>query len=77
MFVWFVFRDSNAETWFSALELEQANGQKKPAYAAFASIAAGIVGQSQVVPPGRPFTVTVPVPFIAYHDPAGTTLGLI
>lgn len=74
MFVWFIFRDSNAQTWFSGLE--QASGHKKPAYAAFASTASGIVGQSQVIAPGRPFNVTLAVPFIAYHDAPGTTLGL-
>lgn len=72
MFVWFVFRDSTAQTWFSGIE--QASGKKKPAYAAFASTAADIVGQSQLVPPGHPFDVTVAVPFIAWHDPAGAAL---
>jgi hypothetical protein len=74
MFVWLILRDSTAQTWFSGLE--QANGKKKPAYAAFASAAAGIVGQSQMIAPGRPFEVTLAAPFIAWHDPAGSTLGL-
>ena len=74
MFVWFIFRDSNDQTWFSGLE--QASGKKKPAYAAFASTAAGIVGQSQTIAPGHPFKVTLAVPFIAWHDPAGSALGL-
>jgi hypothetical protein len=74
MFVWFVFRDSTAQTWFSGLE--QSSGKKKPAYAAFASTAADIVGQSQTIAPGHPFNVTLAMPFIAWHDPAGTTLSL-
>ena len=74
MFVWFILRDSNDQTWFSGLE--QASGKKKPAYAAFASTAAGIVGQSQTIAPGHPFNVTLAVPFIAWHDPAGSALGL-
>ena len=73
MFVWLILRDSNDQTWFSGLE--QSSGKKKPAYAAFASTAAGIVGQSQTVAPGHPFNVTVAVPFIAWHDPAGSALG--
>jgi hypothetical protein len=75
MFVWFIFRDSTSSTWFSGLE--KANGQKKPAYAAFSSAATSVVGQSQVVQPGHPFNVTVAVPFLAYRDAAGTTLGTI
>jgi putative glycosyl hydrolase len=73
MFTWFTFRDSPS-TWQSGLE--QTNGVKKPAYVAFASTAAGIVGHSQVIAPGHPFNVTLAVPFIAWHDPAGTTLDL-
>jgi hypothetical protein len=72
MFVWLTFRDSPS-TWQSGLE--QSNGKKKPAYAAFASTAAGIVGRSQTIAPGHPFNVTLAVPFIAWHDPAGSTLG--
>lgn len=73
MFVWLTFRDSPG-TWQSGLE--QSNGRKKPAYAAFAPTAAGIVGQSQTIAPGRPFDVTLAVPFIAWHDPAGSTLAV-
>lgn len=74
MFVWFIFRDSTAQTWFSGLE--QANGSKKPAYAAFASVAAGIDGQSQLVHASVPFSVTLGVPFMAYHDSPGTKVGV-
>ena len=57
MFIWFIFRDSTStdpsrRLWFSGLE--KANGQKKPAYAAFAVRGAAIVGQSQFVRPGAP-----------------------
>ncbi len=74
MFIWLILRDSTAQTWFSGLE--QSSGKKKPAYAAFASTASGIVGQSQVLTPGHPFDVTLAVPFIAWHDPAGSELGV-
>jgi hypothetical protein len=77
MFIWLILRDQPTTTpdvWFSGLE--RSGGKKKPAYAAFASTAAGIVGQSQTIAPGRPFDVTLAVPFIAWHDPAGATLGL-
>jgi hypothetical protein len=74
MFVWFIFRDTNSSTWFSGLE--QANGEKKPAYQAFVSAASGIVGKTQTVRPGHPFSVTVPVPFMVYHDPPGVDVGV-
>ena len=74
MFIWFILRDSSAATWFSGLE--QPSGKKKPAYSAFASTAAGIVGQPQTIAPGHPFKVTLAVPFIAWHDPAGSPLGV-
>ena len=77
MFVWFVFRDQPTTTqgvWFSGLE--KANGKKKPSYAAFASTAASIVGQSLTVRPGAPFNVTLAVPFMIDHDPPGTDVGI-
>jgi hypothetical protein len=77
MFVWLLLRDQPTTTpavWFSGLE--QSSGKRKPAYAAFASTAAGMVGQSQMIMSGRPFDVTLALPFIAWHDPAGSTLGL-
>jgi Cellulase (glycosyl hydrolase family 5) len=72
MFIWFVFRDSNSTTWFSGLE--RASGRKKPAYSAFASAAAGVVGQTELIKPFRHFTVSMPVPWIAYHVPPGSRL---
>ena len=74
MFVWFIFRDSNSQTWFSGLE--GANGVKKPAYAAFSSTAQSINGQTQTVRPGVPFSVTLAVPFMIEHDPPGVDVGV-
>jgi hypothetical protein len=74
MFIWFVFRDSNSTTWFSGLE--RTSGRKKPAYTAFASAAESVVGQTELVKPFRHFTVSIPVPWIAYHVPAGSRLNV-
>ncbi len=76
MFIWFILRDGTPapNLWYSGLE--QASGQKKPSYAAFASTAAGIVGKTQVVRPGYPFSVTLAVPFMIDHDPPGTHVGV-
>lgn len=73
MFVWFTFRDSPG-TWQSGLET--AAGVKKPAYAAFSTAAHKIDGQSQVIVPGKAPTLTVFVPFMAYHDAIGSKLGV-
>jgi hypothetical protein len=75
MFVWFIFRDSNAQTWFSGIE--QASGAKKPAYATFKSTASGIVGQSLIVAPGKPFSITVTFPILNYYNGAGSKIGSI
>ena len=61
-------------TWYSGLE--KANGQKKPAYAAFASTANGMVGQTLVVKPNVRFSVTMPVPLMAVDNPSGTPIGV-
>jgi hypothetical protein len=74
MFVWFIFRDSTSQTWFSGLQ--QANGTKKPAYTAFKTTAVGMVGQSQVVPSGKKFSVKVPVPILAYYNAPGAKIGV-
>ncbi len=74
MFVWFILRDSTHQTWFSGLI--QTDGKKKPAYNNFKATAAGIVGQSQVVAPGKTFTVKVPFPIMAYYNAPGTKVGL-
>jgi hypothetical protein len=50
------------------------NGKAKPAYRAFKSAAAGIVGETRLVAPFRSFSVTMPVPWVAYHVPAGSKL---
>jgi Glycosyl hydrolases family 39 len=76
MFVWFIFRDSAPSplTWYSGLENQ--NGKKKPAYNAFATAAKPMYGYTQIVNPGHAFDVQVDVPFIAYHNPPGTVVGL-
>jgi hypothetical protein len=74
MFIWFVFRDSNSTTWFSGLE--RSSGRKKPAYRAFQSAAATIAGQTELIKPFRHFTVSMPVPWIAYHVRAGSPLNI-
>jgi Cellulase (glycosyl hydrolase family 5) len=74
MFVWFIFRDTTSQTWFSGVEKK--TGAKKPAYNSFAKAAAAIVGHSQVVAPGKTFSVVLPVPVMAYYNPTGTKVGL-
>ena len=74
MFIWFILRDSNAQTWFSGLQT--VSGKKKPSFNAFKSTAAGIVGQSQVVAPGKTFSVKVPLPILAASNSAGTKVGM-
>ncbi len=74
MFVWFIFRDAIPPTWSSGVL--KANGTKKAGYNAFASAAAGVVGHSQTLVPGKTFSVVVPVPVMAYYNPTGTKVGL-
>jgi len=75
MFIWFILRDSSSKTWFSGLET--VSGAKKPAYAAFASQAKNIDGQTQLVNPNaKSFTVKLDVPFIAYHAKPGSPVGV-
>ena len=50
------------------------SGRTKPAYAAFALTARTIAGQTELVKPFRRFTVSMPVPWIAYHVRAGSRL---
>jgi hypothetical protein len=73
MFVWFTIKDSPG-TWQSGLFTR--NGKKKPAYAAFASTALKLAGQTQTIAPGRSPTVKVFVPFIAYHGRPGSFVGV-
>jgi len=74
MFIWFIFRDSSDETWFSGLETK--SGKKKPAYNAFAAAAKPIYGYTQIVAPGHAFDVKVDVPYMTYHNPPGTIVGV-
>jgi hypothetical protein len=55
----------------------QTSGAKKPSYATFQSTAAGIVGQSQIVAPGKPFSITVTFPILNYYNGAGSKIGSI
>jgi Cellulase (glycosyl hydrolase family 5) len=73
MFIWFTFRDSPG-TWQSGLETS--GGAKKPSYAAFSAVAHTIDGQSQVVASKKVPTISVYVPFLAYHDAIGAKLGV-
>jgi hypothetical protein len=74
MFVWFILRDSTDKTWFSGLLKK--TGAKKPAYNTFAATAKGIDGQSQLIAPGKSPTIKLDVPFIAYHNQPGATVGV-
>jgi hypothetical protein len=74
MFIWFIFRDSTPQTWFSGVVAK--NGTKKPAYNAFTTAAAGVVGHSQTVAPNKTFKVVMPVPVMAYYNSTGTKVGL-
>jgi hypothetical protein len=74
MFIWFILRDSNAQTWFSGLQTVA--GKKKPGYNTFKSTAAGIVGQSQVVAPAKTFSVKVALPIMAANNATGSKVGM-
>jgi hypothetical protein len=74
MFVWFIFRDSTAATWFSGVETK--SGSKKPAYTAFANAAKGIVGADQYVTAGKRITVKVAVPVMTYYNAIGAKVGM-
>jgi hypothetical protein len=74
MFTWFIFRDSDRSTWFSGVI--QANGKKKPSYAAFANAAKSVVGFAQTVPTGKNISVRIPVPVMAFYNRPGVKLGM-
>jgi hypothetical protein len=74
MFVWFIFRDSTPQTWFSGIETK--SGTKKPAYTAFAAAAKGIVGHDQFVTAGKKISVKVAVPIMTYHNAIGAKVGM-
>jgi Cellulase (glycosyl hydrolase family 5) len=74
MFIWFIFRDSNAQTWFSGVVTK--SGAKKPAYAVFKATAKGIDGQSQTVSPGKVFPMTMAIPYLTFRDPPGAKVIL-
>jgi len=76
MFVWFIFKDSGTppQTWSSGLV--NSAGTKKPSYNAFKTTAKGMLGQSQVVAPGKAFSVKVPVPILTYYNNPGAKIGV-
>lgn len=74
MFVWFIFRDSTSQTWFSGVETK--SGSKKPAYTAFATTAKGMVGDTEYVTAGKKISVSVAVPVMTYHNAIGTKVGM-
>jgi Glycosyl hydrolase catalytic core. len=74
MFVWFIFRDSTSQTWFSGIENK--TGARKPAYSAWVTAAKATDGQSIVVAPNRVFTAKIAVPLFSYYDTPGTPIGV-
>jgi hypothetical protein len=74
MFVWFILRDSNKETWFSGLLTR--NGSKKPSYNVFTVEAKKVVGESYVIRPGRAPKVKVTVPFLTWFNRPGAPVGI-
>ncbi|HEX4520389.1 MAG TPA: hypothetical protein VH063_12480 [Gaiellaceae bacterium] len=74
MFVWFIFRDSTSQTWFSGIETK--TGTKKPAYTAFAATAKGIVGHDEFVTAGKKISVKVAVPIMTYYNAIGAKVGM-
>ena len=74
MFVWFIFRDSTSQTWFSGIENK--TGARKPAYSAWVTAAKATDGQSIVVAPNRTFTAKIAVPLFSYYDTPGTPVGV-
>jgi hypothetical protein len=74
MFIWFTFRDNAHNPWQSGLET--ASGSRKPAYAAFSSVARLVDGVATKVKGGTHPTVDMFFPTLAFYTPAGTTCGL-
>jgi hypothetical protein len=74
MFTWFIFRDSDSNTWFSGVVKK--NGSKKPSYVAFQRAAKNMVGFVQTVPAGKKISVRIPVPSMKFYNSTGTKLGM-
>jgi len=75
MFIWFTLRDTSGNPWQSGLYSK--SGAKKPAYAAFSSVARLIDGDGTTnVKAGLTPSVKVYVPGLAYFTPTGQTLTL-
>ncbi|CAB4711147.1 unannotated protein [freshwater metagenome] len=74
IFVWFIFRDSTNQTWFSGLK--NANGSNKPSYATFSATAKTVAGQTYYIPQGGGFTPAIDVPQLFNNNPVGSRIGL-
>ena len=74
MFVWFIFRDSSSQTWFSGLQ--NVNGSKKPSYTTFSAAAKAVVGQTYYIPEGMGFTPNIDVPQFFNYNPPGSRIGV-
>ena len=73
MFCWFILRDS-ANTWKSGLLT--ASGARKPAYAAFSSLARLMDGQTYYVRAGSPVSIRLFVPYLGYQNQTGQLVGV-
>ena len=73
MFCWFIIRDS-PKTWKSGLMTSA--GARKPAFAAFASTARLLDGQTIRVTPGRSPLVKLYVPYLTFQNQSGAVLGI-
>jgi hypothetical protein len=74
MFIWFIFRDSDSQTWFSGIQKK--TGAPKPAYSAFSATAKVTDGQTIIVAPNRTFKAKIFVPLFTYYDTPGTPVGV-
>ncbi len=74
MFIWFIFRDSEAGLWQSGIS--GTSGRPKLSYKVFAALARSVRGQTLEVSPGVRPTIRLPVPRLAFATPAGSTIGV-
>jgi hypothetical protein len=74
MFIWFVFHDTSGNPWQSGLYA--ANGNQKPAYDAFGSVARLTDGATFTVKAGTSPRVTMYVPYLGYYSEPGAQIGM-
>jgi len=74
MFIWFIFRDSPTSTWQSGFFTQ--DDTPKPALATWTSLVKQVDGETVKVRAGRPPTVKVALPRIAFYSQPGSTVGL-